>query len=162
MKRLGDLEHNTYIRHGFSNGVLVNVSDPESECEFPTKKLRAKFLHGPGASTQRKRCATSEISGIMSQPTKMHKIHWDGYSRASATPLTETPSMYEVPAPSTEATAGCTWSESDWSCTYDTVFMVLLYIYHSSVIQWRRSWISLGSLNADLAGQFDHLCGSRD
>lgn len=40
--------------------------------------------------------------------------------------------------------------------------MVLLYIYRSSVIQWRRSWISLASLNADLAGQYDHLCDSMD
>ncbi|KAG2122153.1 hypothetical protein BD769DRAFT_1389791 [Suillus cothurnatus] len=34
--------------------------------------------------------------------------------------------MYEVSAPSNEVTAGCTWSETDWSCAYDTVFMVIL------------------------------------
>lgn len=99
MKRLGDLEHNTYIRHGFSKGVLVNVSDPESEREFPTKKLRAKFLHGPGGSQQRKRGTAGDVSGNVSSPTKVCKIHCHDPSRASATPLTETPSIYEVRAP---------------------------------------------------------------
>jgi hypothetical protein len=114
----------------------VKVSDPESEHEFPHKKLRAKFLHSPDGPTQLKHHSVSELSGSKAKSAKVHKI--DGYatSRALAAPVTNTPSMYEVSAPSNEVTAGCTWSETDWSCAYNTVFMVLFYIYCSSDFQW--------------------------
>ena len=36
--------------------------------------------------------------------------------------------------------AGCAWAEQDWSCAYDTVFMVFFGIYSQSSPGWRGDW----------------------
>ncbi|KAG2153441.1 uncharacterized protein EDB93DRAFT_1082495 [Suillus bovinus] len=56
MKCLHQLEHNTYIRHGFAEGALVNVIDPESERELPPKKLQGKFIAPKGSSQWKLSC----------------------------------------------------------------------------------------------------------
>jgi hypothetical protein len=55
-------------------------------------------------------------------------------------------------------TAGCVWSEGDWSCAYDAVFMAFWSMYEQSSQVWRTDWIHLApEWNVPLGNNFDHL-----
>ena len=53
--------------------------------------------------------------------------------------------------------AGCVWSEVDWSCAYDSAVMSIFYTYMSFGIQARHSWMQLTPLNHALAKSFNFL-----
>jgi hypothetical protein len=50
---------------------------------------------------------------------------------------------------------GCIWSAADWSCAYDTFFMVFFYIHHSSNDFWTNSWTNFSPLACIL---HEHFC----
>lgn len=58
----------------------------------------------------------------------------------------------------TRTQAGCVWSEEDWSCAYDAVFMSLLSIYEGSSPGWRNEWREQSPRWSNLLGAaFDSL-----
>lgn len=52
---------------------------------------------------------------------------------------------------------GCVWSERDWSCAYDSVFMMLFSTYHYSSAVLRIKWISESERIHQLSEIFDDL-----
>jgi hypothetical protein len=54
--------------------------------------------------------------------------------------------------------AGCIWTEDDWSCSYDAVFMVFWSLYEQSPSRWRKDWVELSpEWNVSLGNNFNHL-----
>jgi hypothetical protein len=56
------------------------------------------------------------------------------------TPLPLVPSLQHTPATIQAPSAGCKWSPLNWSCAYDSVFMVCFYIYREASPHWRNLW----------------------
>ena len=57
--------------------------------------------------------------------------------------------------------AGCVWTELDWSCAYDAVFMVFFAIYLQSSPGWRGDWRQQApEWTIPLADRFDLLLGA--
>ena len=55
-------------------------------------------------------------------------------------------------------TAGCVWTEEDWSCPYDAAFMVFWTLYEQSPASWRTDWAQRApDWNTPLSNNFDHL-----
>ena len=55
-------------------------------------------------------------------------------------------------------TAGCVWTEENWSCSYDAVFMGFWSLYKQSSTSWRDDWIRHApDWNGPLSNNFDHL-----
>lgn len=55
-------------------------------------------------------------------------------------------------------TAGCVWTEEDWSCSYDAVFMAFWSLYEQSSPTWRNDWVQRApEWNVPLGNNFDHL-----
>jgi hypothetical protein len=55
-------------------------------------------------------------------------------------------------------TAGCVWTEEDWSCSYDAVFMAFWSLYEQSSPGWRNDWVRLTpEWNIPLSDNFNHL-----
>src|SRR5882762_10150710 len=52
---------------------------------------------------------------------------------------------------------GCLWSQTDWSCAYDSFFMIFFYMYHSSSESWRTSWPTYSPLAVALDGYFEQM-----
>lgn len=52
---------------------------------------------------------------------------------------------------------GCIWSAADWSCAYDSFFMVFFYIHHSSTEFWINSWTNFSPLTSILHKYFSSL-----
>lgn len=51
----------------------------------------------------------------------------------------------------------CKWSPWDWSCAYDSIFMVLFYMYHHAGDKWRTSWRDNNPLTSLLAMVFQEV-----
>src|SRR6266481_7027172 len=49
---------------------------------------------------------------------------------------------------------GCTWSESDWSCAYDSVLMSVFYAYLSFDDMQKQRWSQQTAINSALAQSF--------
>jgi hypothetical protein len=59
--------------------------------------------------------------------------------------------------------AGCAWVRRDWSCAYDTVFMVFFAIYWQSPAGWRADWRKQSpTWTIQLADHFNLLIGALD
>ena len=57
--------------------------------------------------------------------------------------------------------AGCVWTRPNWSCAYDTVFMVFFAIYWQSSPAWRDDWRKQShDWTACLTNHFDALLGA--
>lgn len=68
--------------------------------------------------------------------------------------------LCEIPLP---FRAGCAWTESDWSCAYDAVFMTFFAIYWQSSPSWRDDWRRQSpEWSARLADRFDLLLDASD
>ena len=106
--RLRALEHNTYIRYGFSESMPCLVSDPESKRHIKNPNFVTCF-DVPESTQKRKRSAAQESVNV----TKTHKRPCISNSTQNLDP----------------PSGGCTWSETDWSCAYDSVLMTVFYAY---------------------------------
>ncbi|KAG1800615.1 hypothetical protein EV424DRAFT_1352073, partial [Suillus variegatus] len=153
VRRFEALEHNTYVRLHLLEGEAISIPDPESEREVRPLKLRPTFNTGTSVQTGRKRPAREGPVGASPSPPKVTKL--EDAPRVGAAPS----NVHQQLAPSA-ATAGCRWSPSDWSCAYDSAFMVLLYIFQSAGDQWRQRWRSSTALASGLATSYDMLMSS--
>lgn len=74
----------------------------------------------------------------------------------------KTCAMMPTPVPQRRKTdgfslQGCTWSSEDWSCAYDTFYMVVACVYRQSDREWKARWRTYGSCAELLALGFDSL-----
>jgi hypothetical protein len=54
--------------------------------------------------------------------------------------------------------SGCCWSQENWSCSYDCVFMILFHAYWQGCLLWRDSWCQdANGLSVLLSQSFDSL-----
>lgn len=135
-RRFDAIEHNTYIKHGFCDGTVINVPDAEAECLMKHPKAVAAEFDTDNSSAKMKRKRTfSEIDAGVgdSQPT----LHNHNKRRKGHLHGCETQSLY-CPV---KISAGCTWSSEDWSCSYDSAFMVLFHAYRRGNTIWKGLWI---------------------
>ena len=161
--RFEALEHNTYIRYGINIGNMVPVPDAEAERSVRTFTPKPKFDltdEPSGVSAGTKRKATQDDKDPVSdtfpdatthQPKKRMKVHNVGknfvskYRLLSPIPLQSPPGV------------GCEWSSTDWSCAYDSVFMVLFYAYRAGDNFLRQRCQSASPAFMDLTKVYDAL-----
>ena len=136
--RLDALEHNTYIRYGFREGTPRSVQDPESEMHIKNTSFVTSF-EVPVSTRKRKFTGAEESVNV----TKNRK-------RPRTTQSLKSPS------------GGCTWSETDWSCAYDSVLMTVFYAYLSFSDHFRQRWSQQTDLNRALDQSFRHLMSCRE
>lgn len=55
------------------------------------------------------------------------------------------------------STAGCAWSTINWSCAYDSVFMIMYYVFCSASGPWQLKWQATGQVAHSLCEMFTHL-----
>jgi len=153
MRRFEALEHNTYVLQGLLGGDLVSIPDPESERELCQPQPKATFDVGTYVHSKYKRPACNAPEDVAPPPQKVAKY--------PAMPCTACALDHQQLAPNA-ATAGCRWSASDWSCTYDCAFMVLFYIYQTAGEEWKRQWCMSNVIASGLATSYVLLCASSD
>lgn len=169
IRRLEAIEHNTMITHGFKKGTLISVPDVESDCldhspkiQFTQDENKGKKrklagsiagditepdTHGDVSPHQsRKRLKllspppspSPEVGHITNPDTCLHTAsHQPCVNLRPSSPLPVQP-FNPTSAP---IGAGCQWSSANWSCAYDSVFMVLFHMYRSFNPVCRKAWI---------------------
>jgi hypothetical protein len=142
-KRLAAIEHNTYIRYGFSQGILQTVPDPEGETE-DRKTIPVASFDIPPPRPKRNRDCDNQGKVEDNKPSpKRQRISNAIANRKQA------------------LSGGCTWSEADWSCAYDSVLMIVFYAYLAFNTTAKDSWKGQTQLNVTLAQSFDYLISSQ-
>jgi hypothetical protein len=158
MKRLDELEHNTHVMLGVREGPLITVTDPESERVFLPKKLKPHFADHDSPTRHGKRASTKE-DGEGGPPCKMAKMKLQGKLGGVHDPPIQHHNHAGVPScPSLPPTAGCRWDATDWSCAYDSVFMVLFYAFNNASLHWRSRWLTSNSITQSLGQVFLAMC----
>ena len=147
------IEHNTLVRHGFSLGSSIPVPDPECERRLVVPQLSILF---PGSSE----------SGSSLTKRKWQMEDEPKQSRIRRT----TPCIQEFPCADEQTgvrhatpcvgSAGCRWSPVNWSCAYDSVFMILFYVFHSMLPSWRLRFDEYGEKRNKLVSFFSILIAS--
>ncbi|KAG2114486.1 hypothetical protein BD769DRAFT_1391473 [Suillus cothurnatus] len=69
-------------------------------------------------------------------------------------------STEETQTQPTSRSAGCKWSSENWSCAYDSTFMIFLYIYRSASHTWKTSWRAGCGNREQLGVLFEKLLSS--
>jgi len=135
---LNALEHNMYIHHGFCKGMPCIMHDPRSERHIKNSSFVTSF-DVPDSTRKRKRTTAQ-------QPEKVstHKCPCISNTTRNLGP----------------ASGGCTWSETDWSCAYDSVLMTIFYAYLSMNNNSRQRWSQQTNLNQALDQLFRWLTSS--
>lgn len=184
IRRLDCIEHNTYVCHGVLKGELKNVPDSESETHTGMASApKANFIEdnsGNRLSHKRKGVLprntlegerpNKKIRGVSYGTDTSDVVHRTIPPVDMAAPAQMIPSGYDQ-APtifsnsddiSLSPTAGCTWSSTNWSCAYDSVFMLLFSVYRSFDEIWKRAWHTLSPFHNMLGDMFDVLMYSPD
>ncbi|KAG1866009.1 hypothetical protein F4604DRAFT_1683000 [Suillus subluteus] len=58
------------------------------------------------------------------------------------------------------ATAKCRWSAIDWLCAYDSVFMLMFYVFQAGSEEWKTTWEATGPLAYSLCEMYRKLLSS--
>ncbi|KAI5990963.1 hypothetical protein EDD15DRAFT_2197751 [Pisolithus albus] len=74
--------------------------------------------------------------------------------------LNQSPQSIPGHVPQATPGAGCKWSPTDWSCAYDTVFMVLFYTYHKGDDTFKKMLRCASNGFKDLTKAFETLTES--
>ena len=177
-QRLKILEHNTYIRHGLRSGSLKAVPDPEAEClEKIVVEVKydedgvATIVDPNDERNKRKREVTeafvvgtrSEVKSTDSQicPDTTDQPRLNKRMKtfnSEQEPLVVQKKLHPVtPVSCSPLSTGCRWSATDWSCSYDVVFMSLFHVYRTSDQDLKQWWITLSVHAKHLVGSFDFL-----
>ena len=140
--RFDAIEHNTLVQHGLSNGPLIPVPDSEAK-RLQERNLVPKFDVGhnndvsfPSTKLKRK-CDDDDVAtelddaGNNDTRSRLHGARPKRVCVKRSRPLVNNSSSVPVCNKSSLG-AGCMWSSSDWSCSYDAVFMILFHAYHTS------------------------------
>ena len=86
----------------------------------------------------------------------------DGYEdtikELGVVPLLPTSNARDQRPQSPQYSAGCVWTQEDWSCSYDAVFMAFWSLYKQSSPSWRNDWLQRApEWNIPLGDNFNHL-----
>jgi len=169
--RLESIEHNTLITHGFRKGTLVPVSDVESENSLTHRNHKIKVIQERINKRKRKSAnSDSEIENTNEEDScldiaspyafKRMKPVCSKFNSFEKQP-SQSVSLNCIQSLSTPIGAGCQWSSTNWSCAYDTVFMVLFHIYQQANPLCRKAWmINTNDFSKSLSLLFDHLLES--
>lgn len=149
VQRLEFIEHNTLIIHGFQNGTLVPVPDIESENSLTHKYHKIKCIQE--YTNKRKKNSEesdSKIENIHEKQTCLHTASsratkrikpvcskFDSFANQSSQLDSLSVTL------TTPIGAGCQWSSTNWSCAYDSVFMILFHIYKQACPSCLKAWI---------------------
>jgi hypothetical protein len=157
-RRFEALEHNTLVRVGVKKGIAVEIPDAEGERTLAKMPVTIEFDTNEDRKHQSKRSRTAEdqerndtAEGSV-PPLKRKRVRTIQPGDVFHLPM-------EIVRP-LSATSGCMWSVQNWSCAYDSVFMVLFYAYREADEQWRLSWSTCNQLTGILAASFSHLSQS--
>jgi hypothetical protein len=165
------------VRFGLHQGQLTQVPDAESESQLSSTSPSVRFDHDRsthGAQTKQSQDGSNSTVCIPSHITKHRRVTARKRSLSKALRPTDqeppekrmksncmqgdslTPRDFSTVVHSLSLMGGCSWSSVDWSCAYDTIFMVLFHIYVAAPVGWKECWkfqVTIGSL----AEGFDDL-----
>ena len=150
VQRFDAIEHNTYVHYGILNADLVQVPNPESERSVSTRH-KLSFQESPSNSKRKLKALDdndTDNGKIVRQPKK---------ARTAQKLMSQetTPINVQHSAIRSQRIAGCSWDSHNWSCAYDTVFMLLFFIYKSWDTDTRTHWRS--DINAPYRQQISNL-----
>jgi hypothetical protein len=142
-QRLQILEHNTLVRYGFSHEPLKPIFDPEIEQSLPTNKIHLNFNVNEPAKPVRKRKQEDKTMKVSSMVADKHiskkkkteqlpKKHVENIVDKECQNSMQHILEHQI------LPAGCRWSTSDWSCAYDSFFMIFFYLHLFAPEMWRQ------------------------
>jgi len=158
--RLQALEHNTYIHYGFHEGTLCLVPDPESEKQMKKTSFVTSF-DTPDATRKRKRTTAQELVKVTKRARISNAAQILDCRSEKKNERTQISNCNLIQS-LVPLSGGCTWSESDWSCAYDSVLMSVFYAYLSFNNVQRQRWSQQTAINSVLAQSFRCLISSRE
>ena len=135
VQRFDAIEHNTYVRYGILNANPLEVPNPESERSL-SNRHKLSFQELP--ANNKRKLKTRDDSNIENDMTKARQTK---KPRTAQTHTSQMPTPLNV-QPSQPIVAGCSWDAHNWSCAYNSVFMLLFFIYKSWDTNIRTSWRS--------------------
>jgi hypothetical protein len=59
------------------------------------------------------------------------------------------------PIPQSPPSVGCSWSSENWSCAYDSMFMVLFYAYRAAETVEKERWRAMDNPLRELAEAYE-------
>jgi hypothetical protein len=136
----------------------VSVPDAEGEemlayvaiaVKFPSETLTNHHTHSKCQRVDIERLLPGEKETLDPSPIPMKCI------QMSDPTILHSPMHHHPPLP--PISSGCKWSLQDWSCAYDSIFMVLLYVYCQAENDWRTPWRGCNPLTTFLAKAFQEL-----
>lgn len=161
MKRLKVIDHNMQVRYGYCSGTVQKVPDPEVETNIidasfsfhydldedhqmrPKKRKRVDSEQTLGCKEVNRSCLheNNTISGSeQNQGTSSKRRKLDG---CVPNHIKDKTSM-----------AGCSWSSSDWSCAYDSLFMILYSSFVHLTQDFQNEFASISEVSHKLAPRF--------
>lgn len=157
VKRLNALEHNTSIRYGYTFGEIQQVPEPESENSATSAKYtffyeskENSLLTKPkrrrsasiGYSSRNKdlKCENQIQQDAIPAPNKRLKVHYNN-----------TPSQENF------GLIGCQWSSANWSCAYDSLFMILYSSFTQLSLEFQTEFSIVSDISNGLAHSFQLL-----
>ncbi|KAG1879740.1 hypothetical protein F4604DRAFT_1679334 [Suillus subluteus] len=147
------IEVNTCVWCGLRDGDLVPVPDAESDMAIPPVSYTANIVQEQHKSTKHQRNEESASSTFVSSAQSAHDSTHGPHKRQRLEDTTMELAKYEIPSrlasgnTSPALGPGCTWTESDWSCAYNVVFMLLFHLYQDAMPRDRSDWHNLGELS---------------
>ena len=107
---LQTMEHNMLIKYGFENGTMQDLFDPETKIHTQYKTIHPTFDIEPNSKQKKKRKSNDKDASTQGFPSSKKKK-----TKLGGKILTQK----SMPVP-----GGCVWSQIDWSCAYDSFFMI--------------------------------------
>ena len=150
------LAKDTLIFHGFSNGTLLPVPDPESELKVTKQIINVKIADENPTSTclkKRKLDDQHDFNDNILTTTSSPDPKRPKNAQVENIALLKSNAVDQSFLPS----AGCSWTAENWSCAYDSVFMSLYCLYIQSSLQLRYDLRSISGLANSLAQSYDIL-----
>jgi hypothetical protein len=77
-----------------------------------------------------------------------------------SSPAVQDTKQLDVPAAASSSTTkdyGCVWDGPNYSCAFDSTFMVAFSMYRYASLPWRQQWRGSSDFNGMLAGFFDNI-----
>jgi hypothetical protein len=184
-KRLDALEHNTYLRFGFQHGHYQQIPNPESEQNISHTSYVVNFeknsqvsLHTPSTTTTQftqtsEKQSPSFPKSKRKQPehdqttssTKSHlspKIHQSIIDQPNNNTDRKRPRITKPVVENRKLSAGCTWSQTNWSCAYDVILMSVFYAYLAFNNNTKIKWSEETILSCSLALSFQEISSSNN
>ncbi|KAG1887497.1 uncharacterized protein F5891DRAFT_1199776 [Suillus fuscotomentosus] len=147
---------------GLKEGVTVAIPDAEGEVALASVPIKVEFT-GQGTHSLTQKCQHEHTDESLSNkafsqnapPIKQCRTLKNVYPHSHLAPL-----ILQAPAAAPPPTVGCRWSMSDWSCSYNSVFMVFCYMYAQADENWQMTWAQVNPLCGTLAASFEFILQS--